>query len=91
MSEKRQYHPSKFSPFITRDECNQSRQALIQRVDRLAEENEAQHHAIRELQATIEQAVNLFKDFAAHNDAESIGNPVLWNSVLSVLTGSDEA
>lgn len=65
--------------------------ALRERVDRLAEENEAQHHAIRELEATIEQAVNLFKDFAAHNDAESIGNPVLWNSVLSVLTGSDEA
>ena len=79
------------------DKVKQDREAQVQiinalreRTDHLAEENEAQHHNIRMLEATIENAVNIFKDFAAHNDADSIGNPVLWNSVLSALTGSDK-
>lgn len=63
---------------------------LRERVDHLREENEAQYHNIRMLEATIENAVNIFKDFAANNDAASIGNAVLWNSVLSELTGSDK-
>lgn len=72
-----------------REEQVQIINALRERVDHLAEENEAQHHNIKMLEATIENAVNVFKDFAAHNDAESIGNAGLWNSVLSTLTGSD--
>lgn len=57
--------------------------AVLMDNDRLSMERDA-------LEARIEKAVNLFKDFAAHNDAESIGNVALWNGVLSALNGDED-